>query len=211
MIQQAVILCGGLESRLGTLTAETPKPLLPVDGGPLLDVLLFELGRHGVRRVLLLAGFMAPRILDYAVSTPLKARFGLEIEVSVEPERAGTGGAIWHARERLDDLFFLLNGDFWLDINLLELAGWAEADPSAIGTIALMGRLADTSRYGVVEIDQGRVVRFSERPAHPEDGLVNGGVYACRRSDRRSQPMLLACERHLPPARSARRAFGGAV
>jgi D-glycero-D-manno-heptose 1,7-bisphosphate phosphatase len=180
MIRQAVILCGGQGTRLGGLTAETPKPLLPVDGNPFLDVLLFELGRHGVRRFLLLAGFAAPRILDYAAATPVKKRFGLEIEVSVEPQRAGTGGAIWHARNRLDESFFLLNGDSWFDINLLDLANRLASGPSAIGAIALR-RLADASRYGVVEIDRGRIIHFYGRPRHPGSALVSAGVYAFRR------------------------------
>ena len=180
MIRQAVILCGGLGTRLGGLTAETPKPLLPVDGNPFLDVLLFELGRHGVRRILLLAGFAAPRILDYAAATPVKKRFGLEIEISAEPQRAGTGGAIWHARNRLDESFFLLNGDLWFDINLLDLANRLASGPSAIGAIALR-RLADASRYGVVEIHQGQITQFRERPGHPGSALVSGGVYAFRR------------------------------
>jgi hypothetical protein len=81
MILQVAILCGGLGNRLGELTARTPKPSLRVDGVPFLNVLLFELGRHGVRRVRLLAGFAAHRIIDYALSTPMKVRFGLEIEV----------------------------------------------------------------------------------------------------------------------------------
>src|SRR5271157_1457497 len=161
MIRQAVILCGGLGTRLSALTARTPKPLLPVDGNPFLDLLLFELGRHGVTRVLLLAGFAAHRILDYAAGTPLKARFGLDIAVSTEPDRAGTGGAVWHARDRLDELFFLLNGDSWFDINLTELAGRIAVDPSATGAIAVRP-LADASRFGVVEIDRGRITRFTE-------------------------------------------------
>ena len=102
MVRQAVILCGGLGSRLGALSADTPKPLLLVDGIPFLDVLMFELARHGVTRVLLLAGFAAPRVVEYAASTPLKARFGLEIEVTIEPQRAGTGGAVWYARDSRD-------------------------------------------------------------------------------------------------------------
>jgi D,D-heptose 1,7-bisphosphate phosphatase len=181
MVRQAVILCGGLGSRLGALTGETPKPLLPVGGTPFLDVLLFELGRHGVRRVLLLAGFAAQRILDYAASTSLTARFDLAIDVSVEPQRAGTGGALWHARERLDDQFFLLNGDTWFDINLLDFAAGAMREPSAIGAIALR-LLPDASRYGVVEIDGIRVTRFRERPERAGSGLVSAGVYLFRRA-----------------------------
>jgi len=179
MIRQAVVLCGGLGSRLGALTADTPKPLLPVDGNPFLDVLLFELARHGVTRVLLLAGHAAQRIIDYARSTPLKARFGLEVEVSIEPQRAGTGGAVWHARDRLDDRFFLLNGDSWFDINLLELAGRVIDEPSATGAIAIRP-LLDASRYGVVEIDNGRLIGFRARPDRPGSGLVSGGVYVFR-------------------------------
>jgi D-glycero-D-manno-heptose 1,7-bisphosphate phosphatase len=180
MLRQAVILCGGLGTRLGGLTAETPKPLLPVDGNPFLDVLLFELGRHGIARILLLAGFAAHKMQEYALTTPLRARFGLELDVSVEPQRAGTGGALWHARDRLDDAFLLLNGDSWFDINLLELARHAD-DPSATVVIAVR-HLADASRFGVVEIDKSRVTRFHERPAHSGEGFVSGGVYACQRA-----------------------------
>lgn len=83
MIRQAVILCGG---DLGT----------DFGGTSFLDVLLFELGRHGVRHVLLLASRAAHQFVAHASSTPLKARFSLEIEVSLAPEQAGTGAALWH-------------------------------------------------------------------------------------------------------------------
>jgi D-glycero-D-manno-heptose 1,7-bisphosphate phosphatase len=149
MIRQAAILCGGLGTRPGPLTARTPRPLLRVGDAPFLDVLLFELGRHGIKKILLLGGFAAGQLVDYAATTPLKARFGLEIEVSIEPERAGTGGAVWHARDRIEGSFFLLNGDSWLDVNLLALAVRLAEEPGASGVIALR-RLADASRSGVV-------------------------------------------------------------
>ena len=135
----------------------------------------------GVTRVLLLAGFAAQRVIDYAASTPLKARFGLEIEVTIEPQRAGTGGAVWYARDRLDDQFFLLNGDPWFDINLLDLAGRLIGEPSATGAIAVKP-LPDASRYGVVEIENGRLTRFRDRPERSGSGLVSAGVYVFRRS-----------------------------
>jgi D,D-heptose 1,7-bisphosphate phosphatase len=181
MVRQAVILCGGLGSRLGAAAAKTPKPLLPVGGAPFLNVLLFELGRHGIKRILLLAGFAANYILDYAASTSLKSRFHLEIDVSVEPQRAGTGGALWHARDRLDDQFLLLNGDSWFDINILDFACRAVSDPSATGAIAVRP-LPNASRYGVVEIDSIRVTRFRERPGSAGGGLVSAGVYFFRRA-----------------------------
>src|SRR6266567_8678075 len=181
MIDQAVILCGGRGTRLGGLTAELPKPLLPVDEAPFLDLLLFELGRHGIRRILLLAGFGAARIVEYAAATPLKARFGLAVEVAVEPEPAGTGGALWHARHRLDESFVLLNGDSWFDANFLGLTARLAQDPAALGVIALR-QLSDASRYGAVRLSGDRIVAFAERPADGGPGLVSGGIYALRRA-----------------------------
>jgi D,D-heptose 1,7-bisphosphate phosphatase len=181
MIRQAAILCGGRGTRLGTFTANVPKPLLPIGGAPFLDILVFELARHGVKKILLLAGFKADQIIHYASSTPLRARFGLEITVSSEPDPAGTGGALWRARNRLDDCFLLLNGDSWFDVNLLAIAGRMATDPSIVGVVALR-RLAEASRFGVVDLDGARIVRFAERPAERGPGLISGGVYALRRA-----------------------------
>jgi len=181
MIDQAVILCGGRGTRLGALTAELPKPLLPIDDAAFLDLLLFELGRHGIRRILLLGGFAAARIAEYAAATPIKARFDLTVEIAVEPEPAGTGGALWHARHRLDDSFVLLNGDSWFDVNILDLTARLPNDPAALGIIALR-QLPDAARYGSVRLSGDRIVAFAERPAGGGPGLVSGGIYALRRA-----------------------------
>ncbi len=181
MIEQAVILCGGRGTRLGALTTELPKPLLPIDEAPFLDLLLFELCRHGLRRILLLGGFAAARIEEYAAATPLKARFGLAVEIAIEPEPAGTGGALWHARHRLDDSFVLLNGDSWFDVNFLDLTARLARDPAALGAIALR-QLPDAARYGAVRLSGDRIVGFAERPAGGGPGLVSGGIYALRRA-----------------------------
>jgi len=181
MIEQAVILCGGRGTRLGALTAQLPTPLLPVDKAPFLDLLLFELGRHGIRRILLLAGSAAARTAEYAATTPLKTRFGLAVEIAGEPEPAGTGGALWHARHRLDDSFILMNGDSWLDINLLDLTVRLAQDPAALGVVALRP-LPDATRRGAVGLSGDRIVAFAERPAGSGPGLVAGGIYALRRA-----------------------------
>jgi D-glycero-D-manno-heptose 1,7-bisphosphate phosphatase len=181
MIEQAVILCGGRGTRLGSLTVDIPKSLVTLDGAPFLDLLLFELGRHGFRRILLLAGFMAERISEYCNATPMKARFDLDLAVAVEPQPAGTGGALWHARERLDESFLLLNGDSWFDINFRDLAVHLAQDPTASGVLALR-RLDDARRYGVVSLDGDRIVAFADRPSSGGDGVIGAGVYAMRRA-----------------------------
>jgi D-glycero-D-manno-heptose 1,7-bisphosphate phosphatase len=151
-----------------------------VDEPSFLDVLVFELARHGIKKILLLAGFQAQKIIEYASSTPVKGRFALEIVVSVEPQLAGTGGGLWQARDQLEDRFFLLNGDSWFDINLLALAEAGGTDASTAGIIALR-RVEDAARFAVVELSGQRVVGFAERPGQPGSGLISGGVYALRR------------------------------
>src|SRR5437660_5339841 len=151
MIRQAAILCGGRGTRLGAVTADIPKPLLRIGEIPFLDVLVFELARHGIRELLFLAGAHADQVVEYAASTPLKRRFGLELLVSIEPQPAGTGGALWQARDLLDECFFLLNGDSWFDVNLLALAGPMAEDPTVAGVIALR-HVANAARFGSVQL-----------------------------------------------------------
>lgn len=140
MVQQAVILCGGTE-RIGTGGAPTPTPSLPVGGRPFLDLLGFNLARHGVRAVLLLAGGATPPIIHYAATTPLRAQFGLDLIVAKTSRRAGTGGTLWQLRGRLDPMFFLLDGRRWCDLNWLRLAVALAAPPRAIGAAARPGAM----------------------------------------------------------------------
>ena len=179
VIRQAAILCGGLGGRRGAVAANAASPLLQVDGAPFLDVLLFELGRHRVKQVLLLADHTADHIVEYASTTPMKVRFGLELEVSIGAQGAGTGGALWHARDRLADWFFLLNGCSWFDINLLDLAHRA-LQASLTGAIAVQG-VVDASHCGVVEINHDQITRLRARPGYGS-GLVSGGAYILQRT-----------------------------
>jgi D-glycero-D-manno-heptose 1,7-bisphosphate phosphatase len=177
---QAAILVGGLGTRLGAHTADTPKPLVNVAGRPFLDHLIEEVARHGLRRILLLARFQAGRIAQFAATSPVVARFGLSVETAVEPEGAGTGGALWHARDRLDPLFLLLNGDSWADCNLLDLAAAAGTGDAWLAAMAVR-EVPDGARFGTVEMDGGHALSFHERPARPGPALVNAGIYLCRK------------------------------
>ncbi len=175
---QAVILVGGLGSRLGQLTQNTPKPLLMVGGQPFLDYLVEEVARHGCRRLLLLAEFEAEQVRAYVEASPIVARFGLAVDIAVEPSKAGTGGALWWARDRLDPSFFLLNGDSWVRVNLLDLAPRLDSAPWS-GVMALR-RVEDGSRYGTVDLSGGRVRAF-QQGGQAGAALVNAGVYLLRR------------------------------
>src|SRR5690348_12150897 len=126
MIEQAVVLCGGvlcggvlcggvpcggaLGEKAEPMAAGLPLPLLPAGGAPFLDTLLFELGRHGFRRIVLLAAGGADHIAEYAAITRLRARFDLDIDIVAACGPEGSGDALRRARDRLDAMFLLLHG-----------------------------------------------------------------------------------------------------
>jgi D-glycero-D-manno-heptose 1,7-bisphosphate phosphatase len=177
--EQCVILTGGLGTRLGELTAATPKPLLEVGGRPFLDYLLHEAARFGFRRILLLAGWRSEQVEAYLETSGVARALGLEINVAVEPEPAGTGGALWLARDALEEWFYLVNGDSWLDFNWLSLLT-VDGAAAATATMALR-RAEESGRYGTVETNGSLVRRFRERPDAVGPSQVNAGVYLVSR------------------------------
>ncbi len=181
-VTQCAVLVGGLGTRLGALTATTPKPILPCGGRPFLFWLLREFVRFGVTDFLLLTGHLSAEIeraaADIQASLPRPAR----ITLSEEPIRAGTGGAVFHARDQLQDRFLLCNGDSLFDCNFSTLLADAATDgPEVIGRIVLR-HLDDASRYGVVETERDHVTAFRERPPPGTSGTINGGIYLFNQS-----------------------------
>ncbi len=177
-IRQAVVLVGGRGTRLGALTRDVPKPLLPIAGErPFLDYLLETIERHGYEEILLLAGHLGDRVEELYAGRRIG---GARIEVLREPMPLGTGGALTVARDRLDDLFLMMNGDALFDINLRALEQ-AARESGALATLALRA-VPDAARYGRVIAEGGRVTAFLEKdPSHAGPGLINGGVYVLRR------------------------------
>ncbi len=176
-VRQCAVLVGGLGARLGAITADTPKPILPCGDRPFLAWLLREFIRFGVSEFLLLTGHLSARVeatlAEIAAVLPVDAR----VSISEEPLRAGTGGAVFHARDRLDERFLLCNGDLLFDCNLARLlaAGATEGD-DVVGR-AVLRRMPDASRYGVVDLDGDRITAFRERPSPGGGDLINGGIY----------------------------------
>lgn len=176
-VRQCAVLVGGLGTRLGALTANTPKPILPCGDRPFLAWLLREFVRFGVTDFLLLTGHLSEEIEKAAAAIQAGLPGGVRIALSEEPIRAGTGGAVFHARDRLDERFLLCNGDSLFDCNLGNLlAAAAASDATATGWMVLR-RLEDTSRFGVVATDGDRVTSFLERPQPGNPGVINGGIY----------------------------------
>jgi len=177
--EQCVILVGGLGSRLGPLTREIPKPLLPVDGAPFVDVLIGEAIRRGFRDIVLLAGHRANVVENYASGLRSRIPADCSVRVSLETEPLGTGGALARARPLLVETFLLLNGDTWFDFNWLDLMLLAK------GCSAVAARkVARSDRYEALDLGRGdRVIRIVPRSRSEGAAFVNGGVYSFRKSD----------------------------
>lgn len=176
MPKQAVILVGGLGSRLGERTRFLPKPMLEIAGRPFLDYVLDELARYpSIEEILLLAGYRAQQVAEAYHD---RKRRGASISVVAEPAPYGTGGALKYASSMLRERFFLLNGDSFFDFNLLDLALQAKGS-SALVHMALK-RDQPGDRYGRLVLDGRKVVKFLAAGSRPS-GPINAGVYCVDR------------------------------
>ncbi|HEX4038243.1 MAG TPA: HAD-IIIA family hydrolase [Acidobacteriaceae bacterium] len=173
--RQCAILVGGLGTRLGALTAETPKPLLECGGRPFLAWVLRELVRFGIEDVILLAGYRSERVEQFQNELARWVPKPLTCRVSVEPSPAGTAGALCYARDWLDDTFLMMNGDSWLDTNLARFFSAAGAT-DAIGCV-LLRSMQECSRYGTAEVHDSRLVAFREQGSASGPGLIGAGMY----------------------------------
>jgi D-glycero-D-manno-heptose 1,7-bisphosphate phosphatase len=162
---------------MGQLTAQMPKPLLGCADRPFLAWVLRELVRFGIEEVVLLAGYKSEKISRFCVDVPAYLPKRLSVKVSVEPTRAGTGGAVWYARDVLDEAFLLINGDSWIDTNLARFLAMSAEIPDALGCI-LLKEMDDCSRYSTVGLRGNRVVSFHEKSSNnSHGGLISSGIY----------------------------------
>jgi len=190
-VTQAVVLVGGKCQRLGELTSDTPKPLLDVGGRPFLAWVLQRLASQGVERVVLTAGYRVEALHAWLS----QASLDVEVKVFAEDVPLGTGGAFPAMTDRLDERFFVLNGDTLFDVSLRDLEAAAVGDGCAVA----LRRVEDTARYGSVEQEGNLVTSFAEKGSSGE-GWINGGVYLIRRDVVEGLPQPASLERDLLPA-----------
>jgi len=183
---QAIILIGGLGTRLAALFPDRPKALVPVGSRVFLDRQLDWLARCGVAGAHLAAGHGAGRLQTWLAGW----RPPMPVTISVEPAPLGTGGGLQFAAARMQtDPFLVLNGDSLLPG--LDLRGMLDAHGQAAAAVTMaVVPVTDAGRYGLVEIDDAQRVRAFREKAAATAGWVNGGVYLAGRD-------LLAA---LPPA-----------
>jgi D-glycero-alpha-D-manno-heptose 1-phosphate guanylyltransferase len=168
---QAIVLAGGLGTRLRGVVPNLPKPMAPVAGRPFLAWVLDALVVADFERVVLALGYRYESIRDHFGA----AYRGLRLAYSVEERPLGTGGAIRLAAEGLTGgPFFVLNGDTFLDLDYGAMFAAHVAGHERM-TLAVC-RVADAGRYGALDIEAGHVSGFHEKgPGGP--GVINAGTY----------------------------------
>lgn len=174
MPDEAIVLAGGLGTRLRAVVSEVPKPLAPVAGRPFLAWLLDTLAQGGIRHVVLATGYLGDMI--EAAIGPRHA--GMAVRHIREEAPLGTGGALWAAMALTrGERVFALNGDTWLGLDIASMAAVApEAD-----LVFAARAVEDRARYGSVVLEGDRLVGLQEKGgAGP--GLVNAGTYLLRRT-----------------------------
>lgn len=176
VIDEAIILAGGLGTRLRGVVDDVPKPLAPVAGRPFLAWLLDALANHGVRRVVLATGYLGGQIEEILGTVWC----GMELAYSREREPLGTGGALMLASRAIaGDAFLVTNGDTWLALDYAAFARTADAVGARLGVA--LASVPNVARYGAAELRGDIVTGFKEKGSSCA-GFVNAGVYWVHRS-----------------------------
>jgi mannose-1-phosphate guanylyltransferase len=172
---KAVMLVGGLGTRLRPLTLDTKKELMPVAGRPFLEHVLSNLAKHGVEEAILTTGYLA----DAFETFPVDRTHGVKLTIVREEEPLDTCGAVKNVEHLLDGTFLVCNGDILTGLDISSLVAY-HRERETLGTLTLKP-VDDPSAYGLVPVDDdGRIERFIEKPKTAEEvvtDLINAGTY----------------------------------
>lgn len=171
-MKEAVILAGGLGTRLQSVVSDVPKCMAEVAGHPFLYYLFDYLEKQQYNHIILSLGYKSEIVIDWLK----KQNRTFKISYVIEDTPLGTGGAIKLAFDKvISDMSFVLNGDTFFDINSVSFEDFHKEKQADI-SIALKP-MADFDRYGSVDVDNNdRIIGFNEKK-YCALGLINGGVY----------------------------------
>ncbi len=192
-----IVLCGGAGLRLRSVIGDAPKAMSNISGRPFLEILIRQLARHGLRRVVLAVGYRHDMIRAHFGENAL----GLSLAYSIEEFPLGTGGALRNAADLIEsDSALVVNGDSYADADLSQFVRRHEESNAdvALVTIPPDGR----GDCGSVVLDgQGNVIRFAEKESLSSAGYFNAGIYMLSRRLIEEIPsgMELSLERDLFP------------
>ena len=166
-----VLMAGGRGQRLYPLTKDVPKPMLPVGGMPLIEIILRNIAAQGFVNVYISVNYLAEVIMDHIGDG---SQYGLAVTYLHEDKPLGTAGALGQLNGVVTEPFMVMNSDLLTRVNLRRLMAF-HLDQHASATIGVREHVIEIP-FGVVNLDGSRVASMHEKPSHRS--LVNTGIYA---------------------------------
>lgn len=174
MLKKALIVAGGLGTRLRPLTYETPKPLLPIKGIPIIEHIIKNFKKFGINDITISIGYKHNLIQNYFKEG---SQLGVKISYCIENEPLGTGGAIKLAAKNFNEPFFLAWGDNLMDVNCQEMYEMYKKENSQV--LMVLTPRVDVEHFGVAKLDGNKIINFIEKPKREEapSNLINAGAF----------------------------------
>lgn len=171
---KAVLMAGGMGSRIRPLTLSRPKPLIPIANRPMIEYIVEKLKEFGVNEFVVTLSYLKDQIRNLLD----KNYPDLNIKYSVEKNPLGTAGGVKKVAKHIDDTFFVLSGDVLVNVDLNEILQFHKKN-NALATIVLTP-VEDPSQYGIAVLDKkNQIVKFLEKPSANEvfSKIANTGTY----------------------------------
>lgn len=169
-LKTALVMAGGFGRRLGEMTRSVPKPLLPINGRPILDHILRRLARDGIERAFVSTHYLSSHVEEYVRTLDLN----LDVVLLEETKPLGTAGAIGLVAEDLGEPLLVINGDVLTNTDIGALFDSHRAMGNNLTVAAAMHRV--TIPYGVLQCDEkGYVLAVAEKPVY--DFPISAGIY----------------------------------
>lgn len=167
----ALILAGGLGTRLQSVVKDVPKPMADVCGKPFLHYVFLYLKQQGIKKAVLLVGYKHESIVNFFG----ESYCNIQVQYCIETQPLGTGGAIMQAMSTLGENCFLLNGDtfFNVDLSMMERA----INGKNIDVCLALSLQKQFDRYGTVYFDANKKITAFKEKELVKEGFINGGVY----------------------------------
>ena len=175
---QAVLLAGGLGTRLKSVVNGRPKPMALIVGKPFMEYVVHELSRHGITEIIFAVGYKGSMVEEYFQDGK---KFGVTVSYAYEEELLGTAGAIKNAgRFITEDFFYVLNADTFYQIDYSRLLTIRQEKDLEMALV--LRQVPDVSRYGRAVLTDGMLTAFNEKTKEAVSGTINGGIYLMNRN-----------------------------
>ncbi|MEG7531727.1 MAG: nucleotidyltransferase family protein [Hungatella sp.] len=170
---QAILLAGGLGTRLQSVVKDRPKPMALIEEKPFMEYVLHELARHGIMEIIFAVGYKGSMVEEYFGDG---SGFGITAEYAYEETLLGTAGAIKNAaRFMKQDTIFVLNADTFYQIDYRRLETVMEE--KKLDMALVLREVSDVSRYGAATLEDHVLTGFNEKIQEAKPGTINGGIY----------------------------------